>query len=230
MVYTYTIQTHKAFNTMSAIQNISLYIPHVFANYSKHDITSVFEKYIGEVKNVDLVAKIGADSKKFNAVYIHFHSWHNDIATRNFQARVLDPNLEARLVYEDPWYWICLENKSRKVATGQRKPRIDLGDLNTQPSSTNATTDAGYLTPVKEKKVKTPNAPVKSNRLREFTYDEIQELEDAMDEQEAYLQEQDQYLVSVDCRYIQAIEDENNALRNQCAAMEMTLFMSPQQY
>ena len=223
---------------MSAIRNISLYIPHVFANYSKHDITAVFNNFVGEVKNVDLVAKIGADSKKFNAVYIHFHSWHNDIATRNFQARVLDPNLEARIVYEDPWYWICLENKSRKVATGQRKPRIDLGDLTTL-SSTNATTDAGYLTPVKEKKIKTPNAPVKSNCLRKFTYDEVQELEDAMnlqeledamDEQETYLQEQDQYLVSVDCRYIQAIEDENNALRNQCAAMEMTLFMSPRQY
>ena len=209
---------------MSAIQNISLYIPHVFANYSSDDITRAFTKFIGEVKNVDLVSKIDAAGKKYNAAYIHFHRWYDDIAPRYFQERVLDPNLEARLVYEDPWYWICLENKSRKFIAGERKPRIDLGDLNTS-SSTKPTYANRCVTPMKQKVQLTPDEISEIDDAIQ-----IQELEDAMDAEEAYLQEQDQYLVSVDWRYIQSIEDENNALRDHCAAMEITLFMPEQEY
>lgn len=208
---------------MSTINNISLYIPHVFANYSKEDIARVFEKYVGSVKNIDLVSKIGKDGKAFNAAYIHFHSWQNDIATRNFQERVLDPNLEARIVYDDPWYWICLENKSRKVDPSQRKPRLDLGD-----SSTFATTNAGYLTPPpKERNLQTPGAPARSkseNRsASKFTDAEMEELEAAIDAEEAAIQSEDQYLVSVDSRYIQTMEEENMALRNSCALLQARL-------
>ena len=198
---------------MSSIQNISLYIPHVFANYSKQDISDVFEKYVGEVKNIDLVSKIGAGGKKFNAVYIHFYNWYDDIANRNFQERVLDPNLEARIVYEDPWHWICLENKSRKVIAGERKPRIDIGDLNTSSKPTYAN-----RCQMNHQHVQVQLTPDEISELDEAM--EIQELEDAMDAEEAYLQEQDQYLVSVDWRYIHSIEMENNALRQQCAYME----------
>lgn len=203
---------------MSAIKNISLYIPHVFANYSKDDIARVFNDFIGNVKTVDLVVKRGKDGKTFNAAYIHFRSWHNTIATQNFQERVLDPNQEARIVYDDPWYWICLENKSRKVAPNQRKIRLDIGE-----QSTTATTDAGILTPVKTKNIQTtPNAPVKNMADRpslEFTDAEIEELEAAFDANEAAIEREDQYLVSVDSRYIQTLENENMALRNSVALL-----------
>ena len=200
---------------MSGIKNISLYIPHVFANYTKDDIARVFNDFIGSVKTVDLVVKRGKDGKTFNAAYIHFRSWHNTIATQNFQERVLDPNQEARIVYDDPWYWICLENKSRKVAPNQRKIRIDIGE-----QSTFATTDAGVLTPVKAKTIQmTPNAPVKSARPVEFTDAEIEELEAAFDANEAAIEREDQYLVSVDSRYIQTLENENMALRNSVALL-----------
>ncbi len=203
---------------MSAIKNISLYIPHVFANYSKDDIARVFNDFIGSVKTVDLVVKRGKDGKTFNAAYIHFRSWHNTIATQNFQERVLDPNQEARIVYDDPWYWICLENKSRKVAPNQRKIRLDIGE-----QSTTATTDAGILTPVRAMNIQTtPNAPVKNMADRpslEFTDAEIEELEAAFDANEAAIEREDQYLVSVDSRYIQTLESENMALRNSVALL-----------
>ena len=43
---------------MSAvIENISLYIPHIFANIGKEQIEEVFENLkIGKVKNIDLIA------------------------------------------------------------------------------------------------------------------------------------------------------------------------------
>ena len=191
---------------MSTFTNLSLYIPHVFANYSKQDISDVFEKYVGEVKNVDLVSKIGAGGKKFNAVYIHFYNWYDDIANRNFQERVLDPKLEARIVYEDPWHWICLENKSRKVIAGERKPRIDIGDLNTSTKPT-------YANKCQMKQQQVQLTLDEINELDEAM--EIQELEDAMDAEDAYIEEQNRTLVFIDWRYIHSIEMENNALRQQ---------------
>jgi hypothetical protein len=118
---------------MSAqIANISLYIPHVFPNFKKEDIIAIIEEQsIGKVSHVDMVTKMGQDGKQYNAVYVHFEFWCDTIANRNFQARVCDPNQEARVVYDGPWYWIVLENKARKYTPGERKPRIDLSDFNT---------------------------------------------------------------------------------------------------
>ncbi len=112
---------------MSAIQNISLFIPHVYANISSTQIFDVFENLrIGIVRNVDLIPKQGSDGKPYNAAYIHFYEWCDNIAARNFQERVLDPKQEAKIVYDDPWHWIVLENKTRKRVPGERKATIDL--------------------------------------------------------------------------------------------------------
>ena len=101
---------------MSAqISNISLYIPHVFPNYTKEDVQQVFENQkIGKVSHVDFVSKMGKDGKPYNAAYIHFEFWCDTIANRNLQARICDPTKEARIVYDEPWHWIVLENKARK--------------------------------------------------------------------------------------------------------------------
>ena len=113
---------------MSTINNISLYIPHIFDNFTKDYVVSVFEKCgIGKVKHIDFVSKLGKDGKTFNAAYIHFEHWFENSVAARFQERVLDEKKEARLVYDDPWYWIVLENKARKFIPGDRKPRIDLG-------------------------------------------------------------------------------------------------------
>jgi hypothetical protein len=65
----------------------------------------------------------------------------------------------------------------------------------------------------------TPNAPVKSARPVEFTDAEIEELEAAFDANEAAIEREDQYLVSVDSRYIQTLENENMSLRNSVALL-----------
>jgi hypothetical protein len=114
----------------SSIANISLYIPHVFANIGKNMIADTFEDLrIGNVKRVDLINKRGSTGD-FNAVYIHFNHWYDNISARNFQERVLDPNMEARIVYDEPWHWIVLENKTKKVDSIKRKPCVNLDVLN----------------------------------------------------------------------------------------------------
>lgn len=124
----------------STIANISLYIPHVFANISKRVVAETFENLrIGSVKRLDFVCKRGSNGD-FNAVYIHFNHWYDNIAASNFQERVLNPNMEARIVYDEPWHWIVLENKKIKTNTKkvfERKPRINLEALS----------KTGYVTP-----------------------------------------------------------------------------------
>jgi hypothetical protein len=116
---------------MSAIQNISLYIPHIYANYTSGRVFDIIENMrIGEVKRVDFVPKTGSDGKPYNAAYIHFYQWYDNIVAHNFQERVLNPAQEARIMYDDPWYWIVLENKTKKHVPGERKPRIDLDAFN----------------------------------------------------------------------------------------------------
>lgn len=218
---------------MSAINNISLYIPHIFANYTKDDVAQIFEdQNIGKIKNIDFISKFGQNGKPFSAAYIHFDHWFNNTAAANFQERVLDSEKEARIMYEDPWYWIVLENKTRKVVSGDRKPRIDLGNFPAISTS--------QVTPVKEKKENCPNAPVKAKSYSQavdiksvnLSFDsDFQDVMDAfeaeakIDEIEAAMEEEDQYLVSVDSRYIESIEAENMDLRAQIAYIHNALYV-----
>jgi hypothetical protein len=88
---------------------MSLYIPHVFSNITRERITKAVE-HLGIVRTIDLVRKTGKDGKSYNAAYIHFEYWHDNTMTRNFQERLTTG--EARIIYEDPWFWIVLENHS----------------------------------------------------------------------------------------------------------------------
>lgn len=184
---------------MSAIKNISLFIPHVFANYGKEDVTKVFEDLnIGKISHIDFVSKLGNDGKLFNAAYVHFEHWYDNIVALNFQERVLNPNKQARIVYEDPWYWIVLENKANKVKSGDRKIRINIAatlpleNIETPPT--------------------TPTYP-----LENVEPDIEMELEAAIKEEE------EMYLTSVDSRYIEAMEQENIRLREQIGHLENVL-------
>jgi hypothetical protein len=113
----------------AAAVTTSLYIPHIFANFDKDFVASVFEKLkIGKVKNIDFILKTNGQCKEYNAAYIHFEYWNDTIVARNFHARVVNPNEEARIVYDEPWFWVVLENKARKYVPGERKPRIQLDE------------------------------------------------------------------------------------------------------
>ena len=112
---------------MSAIQNISLFVPHIYSNFTSAKVSEVFNGlHIGEVKSVDLVPKMDSNGKHYNAVYIHFTSWHDTKIAHDFQKQLLGPKKEVKVMYDHPWYWIVLENKGKKHLPGDRKPRIDI--------------------------------------------------------------------------------------------------------
>jgi hypothetical protein len=220
---------------MSAqFSNISLYIPHVFPNYTKEDVQQVFENQkIGKVSHVDFVSKMGKDGKPYNAAYVHFEFWCDTIANRNFQTRICDPNKEARVVYDEPWHWIVLENKARKYAPGERKPRIDLGDLKPVVSKPIANVSQWPALPVVQPKPEPKLAEDDVDFLElieEMAQDEYDEADtefkqliDEMDQCTASMEEDDQYLTSVDARYLQILEEENAHLRSEMYQLQMRI-------
>lgn len=200
----------------SSIQNVSVYIPHVFANIGKEQIEEVFENLkIGKVKNIDLIAKKGKD-EVYNAAYIHFEYWYNNTAAHNFQERVLNPEKEARIVYDDPWYWIVLENKANKHVSGDRKARIDLKfqEEVTGPI-VKQLTNADFSNMFKKQQL--PIAPAYSDFNKQIapTYSDFNKQIAA--DIEADMDQEDAHIISIDGRYVKQIEEENNKLRIEVA-------------
>ena len=201
---------------MSFNNNLSLYIPHIFGNYTKDFVAKIFaELNIGKVKYIDFVQKMSDNGIVYNAAYIHFDYWYTNVVARNFQSRVLDITKEARLMYEDPWYWIVLENKSNKVVPGARKPRIIL--------------DNDSILRVKVPKA--PNAPkkVKPVYYEDRDFDDLCRQialdfdEDCMDDIEACMAEDDKHLISIDGRYVQTLEKENRDYFDYIGQMQHTI-------
>jgi len=102
-------------NTMQS-QQLSLYIPRVFANITKDRITHIFKSLgIGETSVIDFVPREDSNTgESYNMAFVHFDKWYDNVGSQNFQDKVNDPNSDAKVVYDDPWYWICLPNLNPK--------------------------------------------------------------------------------------------------------------------
>jgi len=204
----------------------------VFANYTAERISTVFETLnIGKTKQIDLVAKMGKNGVAYNSAYVHFEEWYDTIAARNFQSKVIDTTKEAKLVYEEPWYWVVLENKAQKFIPGQRKPCIVID----APSVT--------TTPDKRPAAVIPNAPVKASQQprasitmpslnlnsmlnAEAAFSETEEAVQ-MEEVELAIEEEAQQRLD---SYIQFLEDENNILIQENNQMRQEIEMLQQAY
>jgi hypothetical protein len=97
-----------------SVQSYSVLIPHIFMNIPIQKIKESFEKLdLGKVEKIDSVIKMSRDGYYYRMAFIHFEYWNmKNIAARNLREKIENPNKEARLVYDDPWYWLLLPNKS----------------------------------------------------------------------------------------------------------------------
>jgi hypothetical protein len=224
---------------MSAIKNISLFIPHVYANFTSTMVFDIIQDMgIGEVKNIDFVSKMGSDGKPYNAVYIHFYKWYDNIVAHNFQERLLDPKKEARIMYDDPWYWLVLENKGKKHVPGQRKPTIDLDAFTTPEKTVDPMSNFRPLNVQRAPKTNSRSLigklPAPLNLGNDFNTEaqavddkitqeemdrafEQMENEQMMAEMEAEMEMDDYHLATFDSRYVQSLEQDNEMLRSQLA-------------
>jgi hypothetical protein len=115
---------------MSQSTVMSVYIPHVFGNVTKELMIKTIEfQSLGKVNKIDFVEKMGKNGNTYNSAFVHFEYWYDNISSVHFQERVKNPDKEARIVYKDPWFWVCFENTGKKHIPGERKERIDLKGL-----------------------------------------------------------------------------------------------------
>ena len=56
----------------------------------------------------------GTDQKhSIYKAYLYFGVWFENIISKNFQKRIYGKDKQARVVYDDPWYWTVFENTER---------------------------------------------------------------------------------------------------------------------
>jgi len=87
----------------------SIFVPRMFANIHEERIRHVFKTLnIGDVNKVDLVARTNKNGATYNMAFIHFHGLYNTESAKTFKQDVENPDKQAKLVYEDPWFWLVL--------------------------------------------------------------------------------------------------------------------------
>ena len=117
--------------TTTTLTNISLFITYVFPSITSERIAHIFESLrIGQVSYSEFYDRLDRNGKKYYSVHIHFTHWYDNVAARNFHARVCDPNQEARLVYDDPWYWIVNKAGTSKKYKALQEEITLLEDIN----------------------------------------------------------------------------------------------------
>lgn len=86
-------------------QNMSVMIPNMYEG--DQFIRELFHKLnIGNVKSIDFIS----NENYQRSAFIYMHEWYYNITVENLQQRILDDKYEAKIVYNDPDFWIVLPN------------------------------------------------------------------------------------------------------------------------
>ena len=100
--------------TLNIDPTLSIYIPVVFDDVTKDTIKDVFQSLaIGDVSRVDFVTRpLSHQTPRHTTrmAFVHFNKWHDNVTTEHLQERLLAHDREARLVYDEPHYWILRPN------------------------------------------------------------------------------------------------------------------------
>jgi hypothetical protein len=119
---------------MTSSSVLSVYIPRITLKMSGQKIKDTFRDMgLGDIERVDITA---SPSPSQNSAYLHFKKWAATPASLELQARIRDPNQQARIVYSDPWYWVLLPNNKPLTAeqvADARKQAISDADLIASP-------------------------------------------------------------------------------------------------
>jgi hypothetical protein len=107
---------------------MSLYVPSMLENVTLDTISRIFA-----ILDLGLVSRVDFRYKENGAksAYIHFSYWFDTVASQNLREKIIRNESPVRLVYDEPHYWILLENKSKKIPF-QRRERINLIGLETE--------------------------------------------------------------------------------------------------
>ena len=124
-------------------QTMSLMIPRVFPQWTtKKEITRVFnDQQIGRVYKVSIQhikneEKNGVKIPIYTA-HVYFYYWFNNKIAYNFQQQIIKKK-QARIVYDDPWFWTIFKNNQKKLSKKDKRRLSDAQNV--------------YITQIKKKK------------------------------------------------------------------------------
>jgi hypothetical protein len=106
-------------------QTLSLMIPRIFPQWvDEQKIIDIFHKQqLGRVYKVSIIRM--PDSKKraypIYQAFVYFSAWYNNDIAYNFQQRIFGSNAQARVVYDDPWYWVAFENTKKRLSNNDKR-------------------------------------------------------------------------------------------------------------
>ena len=112
-------------NSFPVRQNLSLMIPRVFPQWvDEQTIVDVFHKQqLGQVYKVSIIRQ--PDSKRrsipiYQAI-IYFSAWYDNEIAYNFQQRIYGPKKQARVVYDEPWFWVVFKNTQKRLSNNDKR-------------------------------------------------------------------------------------------------------------
>ena len=101
----------KSHLTYNIDNNLAMYIPNIDANYgNEHFIRETFLKLnIGFVESVFFHSNVGEMGETWDLfAYVIMKEWYNNIIVEHLQEKIIDEDQHARIVYDDPSYWLLL--------------------------------------------------------------------------------------------------------------------------
>lgn len=97
------------YSQLAKMPVLSLIIPVVAPNIDAGFIARTFYKLeIATIKQITLLAV--CDTVDAYCAYIEIGHWHDTESAYHFIERLRNPNKEARIVYDDPSWWVIFEN------------------------------------------------------------------------------------------------------------------------
>ena len=106
-------------------QDLSLIIPRVFPQWVDEQlIIDIFDRQrLGRVYKVSII-HMKRESKRCGhpmyKAFVYFSAWYDNIVAYNFQQRIF-ANGNAKVVYDDPWYWVAMENKQQRLSNNDKR-------------------------------------------------------------------------------------------------------------
>ena len=95
-------------------KKLSIFIPRVLNEWANEETMGyIFKKLdIGEVERIDFVEKTTEFNNIYYQAFVHFKEWCDTPITRNIQEKIMNSEQVAKIIYDDPGYWIILKNKN----------------------------------------------------------------------------------------------------------------------
>ena len=199
------------------LPNMSLFIPYIFPNIKAARIRKVFDtNQIGQVERVDFVTKIDKNGQRHNCAYIHFDHWYLNTSSYNLQDRIRNPAVQARVVYDDPWYWVVMENTSVDAA-------LSTADLLAKNAALNANKEN-----IDPNRVSSASTCLKQ-LLGVGTVDAAGQQQQKRIPLQLQVIAVDEDTSLVDCAYVECIEEQNCLLVNRLAEQTLRIISLEQQ-